>query len=86
MYFYKLHKIQNPEIKYQKKNINKKLKIKNIINLIFKHDKIFLLLDCALLIFFSCFIDKICNSDKDNLFKIILLTADITVEYKRKIH
>ena len=26
--------------------------------------------------------DKICNSDKDSFFKIILITADIIVEYK----
>ena len=76
-----LYTAQKPEIKYQKNIINIKLKIKNIINFIIKNNKIFLPFNCAFSNFFSFFIDKICNSDKDNLFKIILIIADIIVEY-----
>ena len=69
-------------MKYQKKKLNKKLIIKNTINLIFKQVNILSPKIFAFFIFFSCFIDKICESDKDNLFRIKLITADITVEYK----
>ena len=69
-------------MKYQKKKLSKKLIIKNIINLIFKHTRILSPKIFAFFIFFSFFMDEICVPDKDNLFRIKFITADMTVEYK----
>ena len=76
-----LYTAQKEEIKYQKKKINNKLKMKNIANFIFIYVLIWFYFFCATLKFFSCFIDNICLSDKDNCFKIILITEDIRDEY-----
>ena len=62
--------------------MNKLLKIKNIINLIFKHFSIFFDFSTAFIQSFSSLIDKIEFSDKDNCYNIILIRADMTVEYK----
>ena len=68
-------------IKYQKNNINKKQRLKNIINLIFIHFSIRLEFFLAFSSLLSYFISNIFSSDKDNFFKIKLIKAETIVEY-----
>ena len=77
-----LYTAQKHDIKYQKKSINKKLNIKNIINFIFKQFSIYLAFFFALLILdaLSVFNFKILLSDKDKFLNNILAIDEIIEE------
>ena len=75
-----IYTAQKQDIKYKKNNINKLLNNMKIINLIIKYFSMLFDFLKALLIFFSCFIVKISDSDKDKIFKIIFIAAEITEE------
>ena len=76
-----IYTMQKQEMKYQKKSIIIKLNIKKKANLIFKQDSVLLDLSKASFIFLIFLISKIEFSDKDNDFKIILITVETKVEY-----
>ena len=75
-----LYTVQKQEMKYQKNNINKKLKTKKKANFIFKYLIILFVLFFTFNKFFSCFIINICFSERDNNFKIKLIDEEIKVE------
>ena len=72
--------MQKQEIKYQENNIKNALNIKKIMNWILIHQFVIFDSFIVLLKTFIFFIFNIFFSDKDNNFKIVLITIMIRVE------